>query len=119
MQTKTNGRTLCASDLQDIDVVNAKNEDIGTVEDLVIDRRTGRVDYAILSMGGFLGMGEKRHAVPFQALQSDPKNDRFVLDTPKDRLEKAPAFDPNDRPDFADEEWSRSVNRHWGTTRTS
>ena len=116
MQTQTLRRTLSASTLQDQDVVNGKNEDIGTIEDFMIDLETGRVSYAVLSFGGFLGMGDKLFAIPFQALKTDTENERFVLDVPKDRLEKAPGFDKNDWPEFGDEAWSRKVHAHWNTS---
>ena len=116
MQTQTIRRTLSASTLQDENVVNGKNEDIGTIEDFMIDLGSGRVNYAVLSFGGFLGMGDKLFAIPFQALKVDTENERFVLDVPKERLENAPGFDEDNWPEFGDEQWARTIHTHWGTS---
>ena len=116
MRTQTMRRTLSATTLKDQDVVNGANEDIGTIEDFMIDLESGRVNYAVLSFGGFLGMGDKLFAIPYEALKMDSENERFVLDVPKERLEKAPGFDEDDWPEFGDEKWARNVHSHWGTT---
>ena len=78
MRTQTMRRTLSATTLKDQDVVNGANEDIGTIEDFMIDLESGRVNYAVLSFGGFLGMGDKLFAVPYEALRIDPENERNV-----------------------------------------
>lgn len=116
MQTQTMRRTLSTSTLSDQDVVNGANEDIGTIEDFMIDLTSGRVNYAVLSFGGFLGMGDKLFAVPFEALRIDPENERYVLDVPKERLENAPGFDKDNWPEFGDEKWVKEIHTHWGTT---
>jgi sporulation protein YlmC with PRC-barrel domain len=116
MRTQTMRQTLSATTLKDQDVVNGANEDIGTIEDFMIDLESGRVNYAVLSFGGFLGMGDKLFAVPYEALRIDPENERFVLDVPKERLEKAPGFEKSDWPEFGDDKWTREVHSHWGTT---
>ncbi|MDO9293797.1 MAG: PRC-barrel domain-containing protein, partial [Hydrogenophaga sp.] len=97
------------------DVVNAKDEDLGDIKEIMLDMRTGQVSYAVLSFGGFLGLGEKLFAVPWTALKLDPVNKRFVLDASKDRLESAPGFDENDWPDMADTAWERGVHDFYGT----
>jgi sporulation protein YlmC with PRC-barrel domain len=75
------------------DVYNHKGEDLGDVKEIMLDMRTGKVAYAVLSFGGFLGMGEKLFAVPWNALTLDTKNKRFVLTVEKERLKDAPGFD--------------------------
>jgi hypothetical protein len=60
-------------------VVNAQNEDLGKIEDLVLDAGAGRIAYAVLSFGGFLGMGEKYFAIPWNAFNFNLKENRTVL----------------------------------------
>ncbi|MDR7148535.1 sporulation protein YlmC with PRC-barrel domain [Hydrogenophaga palleronii] len=97
------------------DVVNTQDEDLGDIKEIMLDMRTGRVSYAVLSFGGFLGMGEKLFAVPWEALKLDTVNKCFVLDASKDRLENAPGFDKNDWPDMADTAWEKGVHDFYGT----
>src|SRR5579862_416574 len=74
-------------------VVNAQNEDLGQIEDVVLDVEAGRVAYAILSFGGFLGIGDKYFAVPWEAFRFDVTDKRATLNVDKTILENAPGFD--------------------------
>ncbi len=98
------------------DVFNRKDDDLGDIEEIMLDMRSGRVAYAVLSFGGFLGMGDKLFAVPWQALTLDTMNKRFTLDVDKDRLTGAPGFDKDAWPDMADANWARDVHAYYGTT---
>lgn len=97
------------SDLRGMAVKNPANENLGKVEDLVIDLKNGHIRYAVVSFGGALGVGNKYFAVPFKAMtmQSGEKGKHWhmVLDVPKDRLKNAPGFDKDNWPDFADPSW--------------
>jgi len=97
------------------DVYNLKNEDLGDIKEIMLDMRTGRVSYAVLSFGGFLGMGEKLFAVPWSALTLDTQNKRFTLNVEKDRLESAPGFDQDSWPNMADPSWAKSIHDYYGT----
>jgi sporulation protein YlmC with PRC-barrel domain len=107
-------RVLSVGSLTGTRVVNADGEDLGRVEELMLDLPSGRVAYAVLSFGGFLGFGDKLFALPFEALALDPERERFLLDVPRERLEQAEGFDKNDWPDFADRRWGEGVYRHYG-----
>ena len=98
------------------DVYNHKNEDLGDIKEIMLDMRSGRVGYAVMSFGGFLGMGEKLFAVPWEALTLDTKNKRFVLDVEKDRLKDAPGFDKDKWPNMADQSWAKGIHSYYGTT---
>jgi sporulation protein YlmC with PRC-barrel domain len=100
------------------DVYNHKDEDLGDIEEIMLDMRTGRVSYAVLSFGGFLGMGEKLFAVPWNALTLDPKNQRFVLTVEKERLKQAPGFDKDKWPNMADQVWAEKIDAYYGTVPT-
>ena len=86
-------------------VVNAKNEDLGKIEDLVLDAGAGRIAYAVLSFGGFLGMGDKYFAIPWNAFHFNLTENRAVLNVDKKLLENAPGFDKDNWPNMADSTW--------------
>ncbi len=89
---------LSADGIKSDKVVNRAGEDLGKIEDLIIDLQDGRIAYAALSFGGFLGMGDKLFAIPWQALSLRLHDKSFTLDIPKDVLEKAEGFDKDNWP---------------------
>jgi sporulation protein YlmC with PRC-barrel domain len=97
------------------DVYNDHDEKLGDIKEFMLEMDNGRVTYAVLSFGGFLGMGEKLFAVPWNALKLDTVNKRFVLDIEKDRLKNAPGFDKDDWPDMSDERWASGIRSFYGT----
>jgi sporulation protein YlmC with PRC-barrel domain len=108
-------RILKASDIIGKDVENAAGDDLGDIEDVVIDPDSGRVAYAVLSFGGFLGMGDKLFALPWQSLKSSAKDaDKFVLDIDKERLKNAPGFDKDTWPNMADRQWATDIHKYYG-----
>jgi hypothetical protein len=107
-------RVLSASTLKGDPVRNAAGEDLGNIEEFMIDLETGRVAYAVLSFGGFLGMGNKLFALPWEALRLDTDRHEFVLNVDKEVLKKAPGFDKDNWPDFADRSWGAGIYRYYG-----
>lgn len=97
------------------DVRNQKNEKLGDIKEIMLDVRTGRVSYAVLAFGGFLGLGEKLFAVPWTALALDTTNKCFVLNVDKERLKNAPGFDKDKWPNMADSSWAQSIHEYYGT----
>ncbi len=97
------------------DVYNKSAEDLGDIKEIMLDMRSGRVSYAVLSFGGFLGMGEKLFAVPWEALTLDTENKRFTLDVERSRLESAPGFNKDQWPDMADPGWEKGIHAWYGT----
>jgi len=109
-------RVLSAATLAGDSVRNAAGEDLGKVDELMIDIPSGRIAYAVLSFGGFLGMGNKLFAVPWNALQVDEDEHHFILDVDKRTLEAAPGFDKDNWPDMADTAWGSEIFRYYNTT---
>ena len=97
------------------DVYNHKDQDVGDIKEIMLDVRSGSVNYAVLSFGGFLSIGEKLFAVPWSALTLDTKEKRFVLNVEKDRLKDAPGFDKDSWPNMADQSWARGIHSFYGT----
>lgn len=103
-----------ASTLTGNEVVDREAEALGKVTEIMLDVLSGRVAYAVLSFGGFLGMGDKLFAVPWSALVLDTMNKRFMLDVDKARLESAPGFDKDHWPDMANPEWAADIHDYYG-----
>ena len=99
-------------------VVNADREDMGTIEDLVLDTADHQIAYAILSIGGFLGMGDKHFPIPWEALAFDISEKIAVLAVDKDSLKNAPSFDKDKWPDMRDAGWDSEVYSHYGLSPT-
>ncbi|MGA7951190.1 MAG: PRC-barrel domain-containing protein [Thiobacillaceae bacterium] len=105
---------LSASTISGDKVVNRLGENLGDVKELMIDVDDGRVAYAVLEFGGFLGMGSKLFAVPLSAMELDTANHQFIFDKSKEELQSAPGFDKDNWPDFADRDWGANIHAHYG-----
>jgi sporulation protein YlmC with PRC-barrel domain len=101
-------------------VKNRQSEDLGTIEDIVIDSDAGRISYAVLSFGGFLGLGDKLFAIPWEALSLEERkgtlaaDDVFILNVDKDRLKDAPGFARDSYPNMADRSFGTGIYNYYG-----
>ena len=97
-------------------ILNRSGEQLGTLKELVIDMEDGRIVYAVLSFGGFLGKGDKLFAIPWEAFRWNPKDRTFILDVKKDVLKEAPGFDKDHWPDLAqyEEGWLLDIYQYYG-----
>lgn len=112
--TKSAVTVLSASSITGDKVENSQGDNLGHIEDLMIDLTSGRVAYAVLSFGGVLGLGDKLFAIPMEALAVKPEEKCFILNVSKEKLENAPGFDKDHWPDMADRKWADSVYKHYG-----
>jgi sporulation protein YlmC with PRC-barrel domain len=96
-------------------IVNRAEEQLGTLKELVIDLEDGRIAYAVLSFGGFLGVGDKLFAIPWEALLLR-RDHTFVLDVDKEVLKEAPGFDKDHWPNDAQYEagWLLDIYEYYG-----
>lgn len=108
-------RLMLASTLAGDEVVNREGEKLGTIDEIMLDVPMGRIAYAVLSSGGFLGIGEKLFAIPWAALTLDTENKCFILDVSKERMEQAPGFDKDHWPSLADQTWAMDVHKYYVT----
>jgi sporulation protein YlmC with PRC-barrel domain len=97
-------------------VVNSSGELLGNLKELVLDLEDERIAYAVLSFGGFMGLGDKLFAIPWEALILNPKDHTFILNVEKEVLEKAPGFDKDHWPDDAEYEagWLLDIYEYYG-----
>lgn len=105
---------LSASTLIGDDVKNAQDENIGELKEIMIDLSSGKVAYAVLSFGGFLGLGDKYFAIPWDSLYVDQEEKCIRLNVDKERLKNAPGFDKDNWPDMSDPTWANQVTSYYG-----
>jgi len=108
-------RIMAADTLEGDKVFNNAGDELGEITNIMIDVPNGRVAYAVLSFGGFLGMGNKLFAVPWDVLQLDTESKCFVLDVDREKLEAAPGFDKDHWPSMADQRWATDIHSYYGS----
>ena len=113
-QSKSKPEVLSATTIIGDEVRNLQGEDIGEIEELMINLADGCIAYAVLSFGGILGIGDRLFAVPWQALRLRPEEHAFVMDVKKEKLENAPGFDKDNWPNMADVKWAERINTFYG-----
>ncbi len=118
-QSAVQGVALRASEIQGMNIQNEAGKDLGNVRDLVFDTNQGKVKYIAVSYGGFLGLGSKLFAVPFEAFDVRMQDDDHVLllNVNEETLRKAPGFESDNWPNMADAEFARGIDTHYGTNR--
>ena len=107
-------RILSSSTITGQNIYNLKDENIGDIKDLMIDLNNAKVEYAVISFGGFMGIGNKLFAMPLKAFQFSDSDDKIRLDIDKKTLENAPSFDKDNWPKTADINFIDSVYSHYG-----
>lgn len=118
LDAKMGGANARVSQIIGMTVRNNEGKDIGTVNDIVIDAASGRVRYAALSYGGFLGLGDKLFAVPWGAFEYRPAKEgdeyHLVLNVSEEKIKSAKGFDQDKWPDFGNREFTRGLDAHYG-----
>ena len=106
-------RIMAADTLEGNAVKNAQNEDLGNIEHIMLDVPSGRIAYAVLSFGGWFGVGDKLFAIPWSALQLDTERKCFVLGVSKEQLKRAEGFDKDHWPSMADQRWATNLHEFY------
>lgn len=105
---------LIASDkVEGTAVYDKAGENVGTVYNFMVDKKSGQVAYAVMSFGGFLGIGEKYHPLPWEKLDYDTNLGGYVVDIDRQQLDGAPSYDRNETP-WRDPNYGRSVYDYYG-----
>lgn len=111
---KLSGTVVRTGDVIGKKVVDSEHDELGTIEEIVLDKLTGKARYAVLSFGGFLGIGDTLHTLPWEILDYCKEEDSFQINVSKDKLSASPGFDKDSWPDFADTTWSNSIRNYYG-----
>lgn len=107
-------RVLAASKLDGDTVYSSDGQDVGKIKEIMLDLNSGRIAYVVLSSGGFLGVGDKLFAIPWNAFAMDPERQRFQLSVSSEKIKNAPAFDKDSWPSMTNRAWADSVHEHYG-----
>lgn len=111
-------RLFSVNTLKDESVRDMKDVEIGKIIEFMIDPIDGKIEYAVMSFGGFLGMGDKYFAIPWQAFELDKKETVFKLNVTKEKLENSPGFSKDNWPDFADSNFLSSIVKSYDVMRS-
>lgn len=107
------GDVISSDRVEGTTVFNPAGDKLGSIDDLMIDKRSGQVRYAVLEFGGFLGMGTDRYPLPWTMLKYDTEMEGYVVPLEKEQLDGAPRYGDSDIPAF-DAEYGRKVNDYYG-----
>lgn len=114
-EIRTGSTLLSATTISGDEVCNMQDQKLGKIQDIMLDVTEGKIRYAVLASGGFLGMGDHLFAVPWKALKQDKENKRFLLDVDVERLKNAPGFDKDHWPNMADATWNSTVESYYAS----
>lgn len=114
-KSATNVHQMRASELIGKNVTNAKGEGLGEIKDLVVDTTSGKVQYAVISFGGFLGLGDKLFAYPVERFERMAERGKLVLNVDKEKMKSAPGFDDKSWPNFGTASYRGDVDKFYGT----
>lgn len=109
-ETKT---LIAASKVRGARVYDKNGELLGHIEEVMLNKKTGKAAYAIMSFGGIFGLGIRYHPLPWAALSYDTARDGYVLDFSRDRLDKAPSYGLDESDYLTDEEVERKIHEHY------
>jgi hypothetical protein len=110
------GKSLIESDrVEGTTVYDPRGNNIGSIKRLMIEKLSGRVAYAVMSFGGFLGIGEEEHAIPWNKLTYDTNLEGYRTDITEQQLRGAPAFSRDRGYDWTDRGRERELHDYWGS----
>ncbi|GAA0608430.1 PRC-barrel domain-containing protein [Craurococcus roseus] len=108
-------RLIASDKVEGTAVYNRAGEAIGSVYTLMIDKRSGQVEYAVVGFGGFLGIRERYYPLPWKALDYDPRVGGYVAEVTRERLEHAPSYASDEAP-WDNPGYGRSIYDYYGMT---
>jgi hypothetical protein len=107
-------RLISADRVQGTPVYDADGDKLGHIEDVMLHKASGRVAYAIMSYGGFLGAGERYHPLPWSMLTYDTEKNGYILPLTRSQLEAAPTLGREQVDKEDDSGWAEAVHTHYG-----
>ena len=111
---ETTRNVISSERVEGTTVYSTTGDKLGTIDDLMIDKVSGQVCYAVLEFGGFLGIGTDRYPVPWSMLDYDTTREGYVVPLDKARIEGAPHFSKDEVRDYYDPDYSRNINSYYG-----
>jgi hypothetical protein len=112
--TDETGALISSDKVEGTAVYNRQGEKLGSINSVMIDKVSGQVAYAVMSFGGFLGMGESYHPLPWDVLDYDTRMGGYVVDLDAETLKGGPTYGPDETVDWRDEAWNRRLHDYYG-----
>jgi|SRR5580704_4412387 sporulation protein YlmC with PRC-barrel domain len=112
--SRTTGSLIAASKVNGTSVYNTAGEKLGSVYDVMIDKATGKTEYAIMSFGGFLGIGDSYHPLPWHSLKYDERQGGYVVNIDRSRLEGAPVYTDDASDVWMDPGYGKRISDYYG-----
>jgi hypothetical protein len=109
----SNARLISGSKVSGTTVYDAQGEKLGSIEDVMIDKLSGRIAYAVMSFGGFLGIGNQHHPLPWATLKYDTSLGGYVVNLDRRTLEGAPVYDDSEAVNWEDRNWGQRVHDYY------
>jgi sporulation protein YlmC with PRC-barrel domain len=110
-----NNRTVVnANDIISLKVMNNQDKDLGKIEAIMLHKVDGKVAYVVLTYGGFMGMGNKLFAIPWNVFSYDASKDCLRLSLSEEKLKNSPGFDKDNWPDMSNHTWNSSIHSYYG-----
>jgi PRC-barrel domain len=104
---------ISAGKVQGTNVYNTQGDNLGEVYDVMIDKRSGKIAYAVMSFGGILGMGSNYHPLPWNTLKYDTRQGGYVVGLTKEQLEGAPTIRRDEKPAWGDRSYEQSIHDYY------
>lgn len=113
LEARETGTLIAADKVEGTSVYNRAGDKLGSIETIMLDKMSGKVAYAVMSFGGFLGIGERYHALPWSVLTYDTNQGGYMVNLDKQVLEGAPSFAAGDYPNYEDRAWGKQVHDYY------
>ncbi len=114
METST---LISADKVEGTAVYNREGDKLGSIHTVMIDKVSGKVAYAVMSFGGFLGIGDRYYPLPWDVLTYDTSQGGYVVDRDQSMLEGAPTYGTSETPNWGDPGWNQQVHDYYGARR--
>jgi hypothetical protein len=113
VETDETHSLISADKVEGTAVYNRQGEKLGSVDGIMIDKVSGKVAYAVMSFGGFMGIGDRYHPLPWSVLTYDTEKGGYTVDLDRGTLEKAPTFAGGETPDWGNRGWGEQLHEHY------
>jgi sporulation protein YlmC with PRC-barrel domain len=117
VETDETDRLIASNKVEGTAVYGSDGDKLGHVYNFMVDKRSGKVEYAVLGFGGLFGMGENYHPLPWNSLTYDTGKGGYVVNVSKDRLQGGPSYRAGEEPTY-DRDYSRRISDYYGVTGT-
>ncbi len=113
LERKAGNRLIASDRVEGTNVYNGENDKLGSIRNIMIDKKSGKAEYAVLEFGGFFGLGSDHYPIPWAMLTYDTDKNGYVVNLTKEQVERAPHYAADREPEY-DDVYSRGVYSHYG-----